>query len=238
MAGCGDAGALDGLAEGRKGRVTAVLAGDLLELDGFEQVRLAGVEAPQPTDPYGEESATLIERLTDGQRVELLHGGARVDAVGRTVAQARTLESRRWLQGALIDAGAVRVRTAADNRALAKLMLAKEAGARAAGRGLWALDAYRVRLPDEVEPWSHGLLLVEGRVTRAGRTEDGDVYLDFEREGRRGLSVNIPKTALRDFRSARLDPLDLQGRLVRVRGEVEHGHLVIDHPEQIERLRD
>jgi endonuclease YncB( thermonuclease family) len=238
LSGCGDAGALDGLAAGRQGRVSAVLSGDTLELDGVEQVRLAGVEAPRPDDPYGQQAATLIERLTVGQTVTLLHGGAKLDADGSTVAQVRTVQSRRWLQGAMIDAGAARVRTSADNRALAKLMLAKEAGARAARRGLWALDDYRVLLPTEVEPWARGLVLVEGRVARAGRTEEGDVYLDFDREWRGGLSADIPKTALRDFRSARLDPLDLQGRLVRVRGAVERLRLILDHPEQVEPLRD
>src|ERR1700753_2936521 len=43
LAGCGDQGALDGLSAGQTGRVTAVLSGDRVELDGGETVDLAGV---------------------------------------------------------------------------------------------------------------------------------------------------------------------------------------------------
>lgn len=235
---CGDQGALDGLAGGKAGRVTAVISGDTLEIDGGETVHLAGVEAPKGAEPYAGKAEAALHRLADGRRVELLYGGARTDPFGRTVAQVRTVETRRWLQGALLAAGAVRVRTFADNRALAAAMLAMEAKARAARRGLWALEPYRVRLPNEVDPGERGLMLVEGRVERTGRLGDGGVYLDFDRDWHSSVSAQIPRAALRDFRSAGIEPLDLQGRLIRVRGAVHGLRLTLDHPEQVERLRD
>ena len=64
----------------------------------------------------------------------------------------------------------MRVRTTAENRALAAPMLALEAVARRSRRGLWALGAYRVRLPDELSRDDEGLQVVEGRVHRAGET--------------------------------------------------------------------
>ncbi len=237
VAACTDQGALDGLSAGKSGRVTAVVSGDTLEIDGGEVVHLAGVEAPRAGEPHADESLAMLHALADGRRVDLLHGGARTDPFGRTVAQVRTVETRRWLQGALLDAGAVRVRTFADNRALASAMLAKEAKARAAGRGLWALEPYRVRLPNEVDPGQRGLVVVEGRVERTGRLADGGVYLDFDRDWRGSVSAQIPQAAVRDFRSAGIEPLDLQGRLIRVRGALRGLRLTLDHPEQVERLK-
>ena len=64
----------------------------------------------------------------------------------------------------MLEAGDARVRTWADNRALARPMLDAEARARLKGRGLWALPAYQVRLPDEAAARPFGFQLVEGRV--------------------------------------------------------------------------
>lgn len=102
---CGDGGVLDGLAQGRQGRVTGVVSGDTLELDGGDQVHLAGVEAPRRGAPYAEEATAALEHLVDGRRIEILHGGAKVDPFGRAVGHVRDLKSRRWIEGALIDAG-------------------------------------------------------------------------------------------------------------------------------------
>jgi endonuclease YncB( thermonuclease family) len=236
LAGCGDQGAIEGLARGRSGRVTAVLSGDSLEIDGGEQVRLAGVEAPKLGQPYGPEAADALGRLVDGRRIDLLHGGARQDPFGRTVAHVR-LPDRAWVQGEMLGRGALRVRTFADNRALAGAMLAREARARAAALGLWRLGDYRVLLPEEVGGDRTGLQIVEGRVERVGRGAGGAIYLDFERDWRTGFSAEIVRGAAGDFRSAGIDPYDLQGRLVRVRGALNGRRMLIDHPEQLERLK-
>jgi endonuclease YncB( thermonuclease family) len=236
LSGCGD-GALDRLASGQRARVAEVAAGDLLVLEDGRRVKLAGVEAPKGDAPYAEPARAALARLVAGRQVELLYGGARQDPFGRVLAQVRTVPGRRWVEGALLDQGAVRVRTYADNRALAGAMLAHEAAARTKARGLWRLDAYRVRLPREVPPDAGGLQIVEGRVWRSGRTR-GLAYLDFGPDWRETVSVEIPREALADFRSAGLDPLALEGRLIRVRAPLRAGRLEVDHPEAIELLRE
>lgn len=237
LAGCGDQAALDGLHVARRAQVATVISGDTLEIGDGEQVRLAGVEAPRRGTPYADEATEALARLAEGKAVELLFSGAHTDPFGRTTAQARLVESRTWLEGALLDAGAVRVRTYPENRALAKVMLSREARARAAGRGLWALDDYRVRLPEELGGGEHGLVIVEGRVEHAGRLSDGGVYLDLGQDWRSSASAEIPKGALREFRSAGINPMELQGRLIRVRGAARGLRLTLDHPEQVERLK-
>ena len=148
----------------------------------------------------------------------------------------RRADDRLWLEGALLDAGAARVRTTAAGRALARAMLEREAVARGAKRGLWALEAYQVRLPTELDPREGGFQIVEGRVAKAGETR-GLAYLDFSRNWRDALSVEIPAASLKDFRSAGIDPLRLESRLIRVRGEVQGLRMTVDHPEAVELLR-
>ncbi len=237
LAACGgdDGGALDGLPQGREGRVTRVLSGDVIELDGKEQVRLAGVLAPVGDAPYAAASTQALQALVGGRRVTLFFGGARKDRLDRTVAQVQDADSRRWIEGAMLDAGAARVRTTPDDRSAAKPMLAREAAARRAGRGLWTIPLYEVRLPDEIGPDEGGFMLVEGRVRRVGEGRQA-LYLDFSDDWRDVLSVVVPRSALRALRTAGVDPLDLPGRLIRVRGVVEGRRLWVDHPEQIEVL--
>ena len=236
LVGCGDQATLEGLSVGRTGRVTGVISGDSFEIDGGETIKLAGVEAPRASDSYGAEATDVLAGLIEGARVVLLHGGARQDPFGRTVAHVRTTSGGRWVQGALLDRGATRVRTYPDNRALARSMLAREASARTGRRGLWALADYTVLLPEEVTGQERGLQLVEGRVERVGRSASS-IYFDFSREWRNGLSAEIPRGALSDFRSAKVDPIDLEGRMVRIRGAIHGRRMILDHPEQIELLR-
>ena len=235
LSACGDGGALDGLPQGREGRVTRILSGDVIELDGKEQVRLAGILAPIGDAPYAAAAQQTLQRLVGGRRVTLFFGGARKDKLDRTLAQVEDADSRRWIEGEMLDAGAARVRTGPDDRMPAKAMLFKEAAARRARRGLWTIPMYEVRLPDELGPNEDGFMLVEGRVRRVGEGR-GSLYLDFSDDWRDTVSITVPKSALRELRTAGLDPFDLEGRLIRVRGVVEGRRLLVDHPEQIERL--
>jgi hypothetical protein len=122
------------------------------------------------------------------------------------------------------------VRTFADNRALAAQMLEREAKARAAGRGLWALPYYQVRLPWEVRG-VRGFQIVEGKVSAVRPVGEG-----FELDLQGHLAVDVPGRAAADFVSAGKPIPELAGRLVRVRGTVRGGSMRIDHPEAVEVL--
>jgi endonuclease YncB( thermonuclease family) len=238
LAACGDDAALDALSSGGRERVAAVTSGDSLTLADGRRVRLAGVEAPNPGEPHAQEARAALERLARGREVELLYGGARQDAYGRTLAQLRLIDRRVWLEGALLQEGAARVRTWSDNRALASEMLEAEARARRSVRGLWATPAYAVRLPQEVGAEARGFRVVEGRI--GATVADGDrIRLGFA-ESPHGFAAEIPRRGVVDFRVAGVDPAGLVGALVRVRGPVRPTaagpRLWLDHPEQLERL--
>ena len=236
LAGCGDGAALDRLAAGERGSVAQVRSGDVVVLRSGLVVRLAGLETPRRDEPGGEAALSDLRRLTEGREIELRYGGQRKDPFGRALAQVRLADGRRWVQCALLRDGMARVRTFADNRALARPMLACEAQARRHGRGLWASAANRVRLPGEIDDGASGFQIVEGKVVRATPTSAG-VYLDFS-DAPRGFAVQVAGRAAPDLRKAGLAPGALAGRLIRVRGVIGgDGLMRVDHPEQIEVLK-
>ncbi len=234
-AGCGEGLALDRLAAGEHGRVVQVRSGDVVVLDGGLVVRLAGLDTPREGEPGADEAAATLARLVQGREVQLYYGGARRDAYGRALAQVR-LTGGGWTQGAMLQAGEARVRTFADNRAMARPMLDEEARARLAHRGLWrAGGAYQVRLPREVDRSTTGFQVVEGPVRRVSDTARG-VFLEFT-DRPDGFAAEAPAAAARELGRAGMAPASLTTRLVRVRGVVGwDGVMRIDHPEQIELL--
>jgi endonuclease YncB( thermonuclease family) len=245
LAGCGQAPffhqGVDQLAAGPKALVAEVPTGDSVVLQGGQVVRLAGVEAPKGSDPFASEARGALAKLVLGQQVQLMYGGARQDAYGRALAHLKLAHGGpwggAWVERRLLQAGAARVHTYADNRALARPMLDVEARARLAHRGLWALPAYQVRLPDEAAARPFGFQLVEGRVVSAAE-RGGQVRVDLER----WVEADVPGGAQGAFASAGLSLADLPGKLVRIRGFLRpgpgQGVLKLDHPEQIEVLKE
>jgi micrococcal nuclease len=233
VAACGEGAELDRLAAGERGRVAEVTSGETVVLKSGLVVRLAGVETPRWGEPGAREALDDLRRLALGKDIELYYGGARRDAYGRVLAQARLAGSRRWLECALLSDGVVLVRTYADNRALARPMLACEARARRGRRGLWA-DSKLVRLPAEVDDRDTHFQIIEGRIARASVTQSG-IYLDLDGAAP-GFALQIIRRATPDFDRAGLSPQSLVGKLVRVRGVISTGLMRLDHPEQLEVL--
>lgn len=150
------------LRPGESGAVARVSDGDLIALDTGLRVRLAEIEAPSPFgegDPFGEEARALLEREALGRRASLFYGGLSRDRYERALAHVFVEDEvgrSTWLNGLMVRQGAARVRTYPDNAAKVRDLYTLESEARDAGRGLWALDAYRVRTradwPTESEP--------------------------------------------------------------------------------------
>jgi endonuclease YncB( thermonuclease family) len=237
LASCGEGRKLDQLAAGERGRVVEVRSGDVLVVDSGLVVRLAGLAAPRIGDVGAEQSRNALQRLVGGRMVALYYGGARRDHYGRALAQVRTVKDQRWVQADLLRSGWARVWTFADNRALAGAMLADEARARARSLGLWAMPAYRVLLPSEVGGAAHGFQIVEGRVLAVTEGASG-TYLDFSPDPA-GFSVVISPRDLPAMRAGGIYPQQMANALIRVRGVIGWGGVMtVDHPEQIERLRE
>ncbi|WP_293681611.1 thermonuclease family protein [uncultured Phenylobacterium sp.] len=205
---------------GGSGLVTEVADGNSLTLaDGLTLV-LAAVQAPllpaaRPPWPHASRSRAALSALVLGQVVAWRQAQA-PDRHGRVAAQV-VLADGRWLQAVLVADGQARVRCRSrSDHGLAEL-LALEDEARAAGRGLWALDAYRVRTPDDVGDRLDRFHIVEGTIVRATRN-GAQLFLDFGSDWRRDFSILVGAPVRRDLERRGLDPMALAGVRVRVRG--------------------
>lgn len=230
------------------GRVVDVVDGDTVRLDTREQVRFVGTQAPKlplgrpgyPTWPFAHDSRRYLVSLVDGQRVALHAGGAERDRHGRILAHLVT-DDGTWVQGAMLEGGFARVYTFKDNRVPAAAMLALEAAAREAGRGLWADPTYRVRQAGEPDLATladgvPGYHLVEGRVLDIGRAR-GRWFLNFGRDRRSDFTATIAPEDADLFEDEGIDVNALEGRRVRIRGWIENrdgASIDVTHPEQIE----
>jgi endonuclease YncB( thermonuclease family) len=125
------------------GRVVAIADGDTLTvMDGKAavRVRLAGIDAPEHGQPYGRKARTSLAELAHRKTVEVDERGR--DTYGRTLAVVR-------VDGIELNAEQVRRGYAWVYRRYSNdsALIALEAEARAARRGLWQDAA-------PVPPWN------------------------------------------------------------------------------------
>jgi len=245
-------GSLPELSAGEVGRVSSVLDGDTLYLEGGLKVRLSAMQAPKlplgrkgfKAWPLGQEARAALGVLTKGQKVGLYYGGERRDRYDRALAQVFTLDNKGhrdlWVQEEMIRLGMARVYTWADTYQNSGKLYAAEREARGAGRGIWSHPYYVIRNPEpnmlaqDVDSFQ----LVEGIITSSADIR-GRVYLNFGADYKTDFTIAISKRDRKRFKRAGLDPMSLEGARVRVRGWIElmNGPMIwLDHPERLEVL--
>ena len=254
LLGSGAAAALacEGLRMVPGGVVTQVTDGDTVVLDSGLVVRMIGTQAPKlplgregfATWPLAPEAKAALEAIALGRSVTLGYGGEEVDRYERALAQVFVESGAAepvWAQAQMVRNGLARVYSFPDNRQCLAQLYAAEAQARVERLGIWANPYYSVRAadrPDELLQRAGQYELVEGRVLLADRS-GSRVYLNFGRHWKEDFTVVIEAAALKLFSGAGLDPLTLDGALVRVRGWVDNRdgpRIEVTHPEQIEVL--
>jgi endonuclease YncB( thermonuclease family) len=227
--------------------VTRIVDVETVALDDGREVRLAGIIAPRARDvagsaPWPVEAAArrAISDLLIGRTVGFRRTSGRdqpdTDRYGRLVVQLFLIEGEGlpvWVQGSLVARGLARAGDDPGSPECTQALIELEEAPRVAGRGLWALGAYRIRRAMRTaELWrDRGTFqLIEGRVVKAERTRRGLLILSFtsqDGERRRGLSVRVAPKAAMALGLGRGS--GLADRIVRVRGwiEVDRG-LVVD----------
>ncbi len=212
------------VAEVRDGRT-------LLLADGRE-VRLAAIEIT-------ESSRDALRQLVAGQSIRLEQVGSTTDRYGRLVAFVYAENTDQPVQQAMVAQGQARVSARIGSKACTDMLLAAENGARKARRGLWADQNFAPLRPENLTRIGGArgqFALVEGKVLSV-RESGATVYLNFGRRWTRDFTVTILKRHRREFAAAGLDPKQLEGRPVRVRGWIEQRNgpvIEADVPEQIE----
>jgi endonuclease YncB( thermonuclease family) len=213
--------------------IAAVRDGRTLMLDDGRELRLAGIEA-------GDDSHAALQTLAGGRALRLERLGPEQDRYGRLVAFAFAGDDGPSLQAALLVQGRARVSARIGDKGCAEALLTMERAARAAGRGLWAdpnfapLQAENLgRLQAER---GQQFALVEGKVLSV-RESGATIYVNFGRRWTRDFTVIILKRQGRAFAAAGVEPKQLEGRRIRVRGWIEQrgGPIIAaEAPEQIE----
>lgn len=233
------------------GLVVEVVDGDTVRLDSGLVVRLIGTQAPKlplgrdgvPTWPLAPEAKAELEAFALNKTVLLGYGGEMVDRYERALAHVfvETDGEPLWAQYHMVQNGWARVYSFPDNRQCLDQLYVAEGRARAERLGIWADPYYSVRAadrPDLLLERGGGYELVEGRVLLADRS-GSRVYLNFGRFWNEDFTAVIEAPALRLFASDGIDPLTLEGALIRVRGWVDDRdgpRIEVTHPEQIEVL--
>jgi endonuclease YncB( thermonuclease family) len=115
-------------------RVTRVYDGDTLEVDGYNDVRLLGINATEEGECFHDEASDFLRAETFGEEVVLEEYGQ--DQFGRTLAYV-------WRAGAsvnlrLVTGGFAIASTPGDDENLGGQLLAAEEVAYRAGVGLWS----------------------------------------------------------------------------------------------------
>jgi endonuclease YncB( thermonuclease family) len=198
-----------------EGRVSDVIDGKSLRLTDGREIKLAGIE------PVSSSRAAL-SALVAGQDVTLRSQDDSPDRYGRQSAFVFLASSDAPVQALLLVQGAALVSAAIADRDCSSLLMAAEAEARDAKRGIWADPTVikNAESPDDILAGIGRFAVVEGKVLsvrQAGTT----TYLNFGRNFTRDFAATISKRMIPAVESAGITLKSLENRRIRIRGWVE-----------------
>ena len=208
-----------------QGRVTAVIDARTFKLNDGQQVRLAGIELPGTAATAVPQDRTALEKLLLDRDVTLRGPNARPDRYGRLAGLAVAGDASNSVQGQLLDQGAAVFSgdvADSDNKDCAMELVAHEAAARRARRGIWS-DGTAIKnaeRPGDISPWIGRFVVAEGKIASV-REAGGTIYVNFGRRWTEGFAVTISRRMIRRFDAWGIALKTLENRTVRVRGFVE-----------------
>jgi hypothetical protein len=144
------------------------------------------------------------------------------DRYGRQPAFVFLPPSETLVQDELLAQGEALVSATVADKECAAVLLAAEAAAREAKRGIWA-DPSAIKNSESSGDILAGIgrfTLVEGKVLSV-RQAGATTYLNFGRNWTRDFAVTISRRVLPVFEAAGIIPKSLENRRIRVRGFVE-----------------
>lgn len=208
-----------------QGRVAAIIDARTFKLDDGQQIRLAGVEVPGSAAAVAPQNQSALEQILLNRDVTLRGPNAKPDRYGRLVGLAFTDDASSSVQGQLLDQGTAVFSgdvADSDSRDCAMELLAHEAAARKARRGVWADPAAikNTERSGDILPWIGQFVVAEGKIASV-REAGGTIYVNFGRRWTEGFAMTISRRMIRRFDAWGIALKSLENRTVRVRGFVE-----------------
>jgi endonuclease YncB( thermonuclease family) len=224
-----------------EGRVSAVIDTRSFRLEDGRDVRLAGIVPAFPEKPDAMRTQALTTMLA-GRDVRLDGEDDTPDRYGRQAAFVWRLPDETLVQRELLAQGEAIAAADVSDKDCAATLLAAEAAAREAKRGIWADPAAikNTESPGDILTGIGRFALIEGKVLSV-RQAGATTYLNFGRNWTRDFAVTIPRRALANLAAAGLVLKSLENKRIRVRGFVEARtgpRIEVLRAGQIELIRD
>lgn len=202
-----------------EGRVASIVDARSFRLTDGREIKLAGIE-PVASDAINRTAA--LSSLVAGRDVSLRGADDTPDRYGRQPAFAFVEGAEDPVQAALLTQGDALVSADVADKDCAAVLLAAEAAARAAKRGVWAGSAVikNAESPGDILAGNGRFMLVEGKVLSV-RQAGATTYLNFGRNWTRDFAVTISRRVLPSLQAAGIAPKSLENRRIRVRGFIE-----------------
>ncbi len=235
---CNQTHPLDALPAGETGRVVRIINGGGLILDTGLKVRLVGLEAPRPAysdqaaQPYADISKRELENRVLGRRVQIFYPGLTRDKYDRALAHIRLLDGppdHAWVNLDMIKAGHARARLYPDTSRLGEVLLIAEREARQSKQGLWQWPVYAVQNAASLKADIRGFYLLQGKSSAPLALKASPYSCEWQFQEAE-IDIKILESA-GDICGWLKEDMD-----VILRGYLNNGQVVINHPAHIERV--
>jgi endonuclease YncB( thermonuclease family) len=208
------------------GHVAAIIDARTFRLGDGREIRLAGIETVVSEKAAANRAPALSAILT-GRDVTLRADDDTPDRYGREPAfvfllASGSLPTETLVQTELLAQGEALVSATVADKDCAAVLMAAEAAAREAKRGIWADPAAikNTESPGDILAGIGRFMVVEGKVLSV-RQAGATTYVNFGRNWTRDFAVTISRRVLPSFEAAGISLKSLENRRIRVRGWVE-----------------
>jgi endonuclease YncB( thermonuclease family) len=202
-----------------EGHVAAVVSGRSFRLTDGREIKLAGIE---PVSSDATKATAALSATLAGKDVTLHGEDDAPDRYGRQRAFVFLAGGDTPVQGLLLAEGTAAVSTEVTDKDCAAVLMAAEAAARGAKKGIWA-DPAAIKNAESTDDILAGIgrfTLVEGTVLSV-RQAGATTYLNFGRRWTRDFAVTISRRMLTAVEAAGMPVKSLENRRILVRGWVE-----------------
>ena len=209
-----------------EGHVASIIDARTFRLEDGREIRLAGIE-PAISEKSAADRASALSAILSGRDVTLHGDDDTPDRYGREPAFVFLIASKdspaeTLVQSELLAQGEALVSATVTDKECAGVLMAAEATARQAGRGIWA-DPTAIKnteSPGDILAGIGRFTVVEGKVLSV-RQAGATTYLNFGRNWTRDFAVTISRRVLASFQTVGIAPKSFENRRIRVRGWIE-----------------